>query len=112
MSTFHLLVGSGVSIVQTLKLTGASSGNVIIHDMYTRIAESVARGEKMSASFVNIDPERKLFSLDILQMIESAEKTSTIAQVSGKISEQYRREVDAALANLVKYIEPIALLLA
>jgi type II secretory pathway component PulF len=80
--------------------------------MYSQIAESVAHGEKMSASFANIDPEKKLFSLDILQMIESAEKTSTIAVVSGKISEQYRREVDAALANIVKYIEPIALLLA
>jgi type II secretory pathway component PulF len=45
-------------------------------------------------------------------MIESAEKTSTIHQVSDRIREQYRREVDASLAIMVKLIEPIALLLA
>ena len=45
-------------------------------------------------------------------MIESAEKTSTIHQVADKIREQYRREVDASLAIMVKLIEPIALLLA
>lgn len=45
-------------------------------------------------------------------MIESAEKTSTIHQVSLRISEQYRREVDASLAIMVKLIEPIALLMA
>ena len=45
-------------------------------------------------------------------MLESAEKTSTLAPVSLKISEQYRREVDASLATLVKFIEPLALLLA
>lgn len=45
-------------------------------------------------------------------MIESAEKTSTVHQISKKISEQYRREVDASLAIMVKLIEPIALLMA
>lgn len=45
-------------------------------------------------------------------MIEGAEKTSTIHQTSKKISEQYRREVDASLGVMVKLIEPIALLMA
>jgi type II secretory pathway component PulF len=45
-------------------------------------------------------------------MIESAERTSTIDTVTAKIATQYRREVDFALGNMVKYIEPISLLLA
>ncbi len=45
-------------------------------------------------------------------MIESAEKTSTIGNVVEKIAIQYRREVDLALSTMVKFIEPIALLLA
>ena len=47
----------------------------------------------------NADPEGYIFSSDIVQMIEGAEKTSTVHQTSKKISEQYRREVDAALAD-------------
>lgn len=59
-----------------------------------------------------VDPKGRIFTPDIIQMIESAEQTSTVHLVTIKISEQYRREVDAALAIMVKLIEPAALLLA
>lgn len=58
------------------------------------------------------DSEHTFFTADILQMIESAERTSTLAGVTQKIATQYKREVDTALATMVKFIEPIALLLA
>ena len=112
MSTFHLLSSSGVSIVRTLRLTGASSGNRIIGDMYNHIADDVSHGQKITASMQSADPDGRIFLPDIIQMIESAEQTSTIHEVTQKISEQYRREVDASLAVMVKFIEPAALLLA
>ena len=59
-----------------------------------------------------VDTSHSIFTSDILQMIESAEKTSTIDDVTAKISEQYRKEVDASLAIMVKFIEPAALLMA
>jgi type II secretory pathway component PulF len=58
------------------------------------------------------DKEHRFFTADIIQMIESAERTSTIGSITNKIAVQYKREVDFALGNMVKYIEPIALLLA
>lgn len=58
------------------------------------------------------DPKSLIFTADILQMMESAEQTSTVHTVTQKISEQYRREVDASLAVMVKFIEPAALLMA
>ena len=58
------------------------------------------------------DATEKIFTPDIIQMIESAEKTSTVHEVTSKISEQYHREVDASLVVMVKFIEPAALLLA
>lgn len=58
------------------------------------------------------DPKSLIFTPDIIQMMESAEQTSTIHIVTQKISEQYRREVDASLAIMVKFIEPAALLIA
>jgi type II secretory pathway component PulF len=112
MSTFHLLLSSGVSILKALRLTGSSSGNRIVADLYNRVSENVSKGNKLAESFATVDTEKILFSPDILQMIESAEKTSTVHEVTGKISEQYKREVDAALAVMVKFIEPAALLLA
>lgn len=112
MSTFHLLNSSGISIVKTLRLTGASAGNKIIESLFSTIADDVAHGTKISTSMRERDASGFFFSPDILQMMESAEKTSTIGNVVEKISTQYRREVDMALATMVKFIEPIALLFA
>lgn len=112
MSTYQLLASSGVSIVKTLKLTGASAGNVEVWNMYMHMANEVSKWKKISEAMLDADKIGYFFTSDIIQMVESAEKTSTIHQTSKKISEQYRREVDASLAVMVKLIEPIALLMA
>lgn len=112
MSTFHLLSNAGVSIVKTLRLTGASSGNIVIQKLFRNISDDIAHGDKISTSMMAHDKEHVFFTADILQMIESAERTSTIGSITSKIAIQYKREVDFALGNMVKYIEPVALLLA
>jgi len=80
--------------------------------MFHTIADGVSGGQKIHTSMQAADSAGRLFGPDIIQMIESAEKTSTVHEVTAKISEQYRREVDASLAVMVKFIEPIALLCA
>ena len=112
MGTFHLLASAGVSIVRALRLTGASSGNVFIASVFNNISDEVSRGKKISEAMVEYDKEHKIFTPDILQLIESSEKTSTTHQVAFKISEQYRRELDSSLSMMVKFIEPVALLSA
>jgi type IV pilus assembly protein PilC len=112
LSTFALLLSSGVSIVRSLRLTAASAGNVVIYSMFHQIAESLSRGSKLTESMKEVDPTHMFFGLDILQMMETGERTSTVHVVARKISEQYRREVDAALAVMVKFIEPFALLIS
>ena len=112
MSTFHLLNTAWVSIVKTLRLTGASSGNSIIKKLFQSISDDIAWGSKISLSMLERDKDHIFFTPDIIQMIESAERTSTIWSITAKIATQYKREVDFALSNMVKYIEPVALLLA
>lgn len=112
MDTFWLLMSSWVSILRSLKLTGSSSGNAIITTIFESIANDVSAGKKITESMKNADPYHFLFTSDILQMIESAERTSTIDSTARKIGEQYRREVDSSLAVMVKFVEPMALLSA
>jgi len=112
MATFHLLSSAGVSIVKSLRLTGASSGNAYISLLFDHIADDISRGKKLSESLIEVDKDHYIFTPDIIQLIESAEKTSTVHQVTKKISDQYHRELDASLAVMVKFIEPVALLLA
>lgn len=110
MGTFHLLSSSGVGIVRALRLTGASSGNIYMASVFNQIADQVSMGRKISEAMIDLDKESYIFTPDILQLIESAEKTSTVHQTAFKIGEQYRRELDASLAMMVKFIEPVALL--
>lgn len=110
METFHLLSSSGVGIVRAMRLTGASSGNAYMAELYNKMADEISTGKKISEAMINNDKDNYIFTPDILQLIESAEKTSTVHQTSEKISEQYRRELDASLAMMVKFIEPVALL--
>ncbi len=112
MDTFALLMSSWVSILKSLKLTWVSSWNAIVTLMFESIARDVSAGKKIAESFKEADPYRILFTSDIIQMIESAERTSTLDSTARKIGEQYRREVDSSLAIMVKFIEPIALLWA
>lgn len=112
MGTFNLLSSSGVSVVRALRLTGASAGNSFVSSVYNLIADEVSKWRKISEAMIDIDKDGKIFTPDILQLIESAEKTSTVHQTTAKISDQYRRELDASLAMMVKFIEPVALLAA
>ena len=98
--------------MKTLRLTGSSAGNAVIAKLFSLIAEDIAHGTKISTSMQNQDIAHTFFTADILQMIESAERTSTINSITKKIAVQYKREVDLALTTMVKFIEPTALLLA
>jgi type II secretory pathway component PulF len=98
--------------VKTLRLTGASSGNIVIKKLFNTLSDDISHGGKISGSMLERDQGHTFFTPDIIQMIESAERTSTIGNITDKIAVQYKREVDISLANMVKYIEPIALLLA
>ena len=43
MSTFQLLASSGVSIIKTIRLTGASSGNSQVSGMYSYMADDISK---------------------------------------------------------------------
>ena len=112
LSTFHLLTSSGISIVKTLRLTGQSAGNSVIAKLFSLVADDVSHGTKISEAMRTQDSEHVFFTPDVLQMIESAERTSTLDTITEKIATQYKREVDVSLGMMVKFIEPAALLLA
>ncbi len=85
---------------------------MVIKKLFHALSDDIGAGNKISVSMLKYDKLHVFFTPDIIQMIESAERTSTIGSVTEKIAIQYKREVDFALGNMVKYIEPMALLLA
>ncbi|PIE85484.1 hypothetical protein CSA08_01860 [Candidatus Gracilibacteria bacterium] len=106
------LVGSGVSIVKALTLTGKSTNNILYESMFDAIVRKVTAGEKIVDSMQELDEENYYFPISFLQMLSVGEKTASIERISRKMNEQYTTEVNNSLSSLVKWIEPIAILIA
>ncbi len=111
-TTFGLLLGAGIPIIKTLRLTGESTNNALYEEAIQNVASSVEKGNKIAESFIAVDEKNELFPSDFIQLLAAAEKTSTINKICSKIATQYAREVDAAVATLVKFVEPTAVLIS
>lgn len=111
-STLGNLVWSGVNIIKTLRLVWKSTNNSIYEKLFEDIVLRVSSWDQIVKSMEAVDPEKIYFPADYTQMLYVWEKTSKIEWISKKINIQYTKEVDYALWNLTKWIEPIAILLA
>ncbi|PJC56689.1 hypothetical protein CO024_01685 [Candidatus Gracilibacteria bacterium CG_4_9_14_0_2_um_filter_38_7] len=111
-STLSLLLEAGIPIIQTLGLTGEASNNVIFQEKIEKISKKVQNGKKIAESIEEVDPNFQAFTQDFYQIIAAGERTSTINKVCKKLAAQYTREVDSSINVLVRFIEPIAILVA
>ena len=101
-----------ISIVKTLKLVWEWTGSYIYRNLLYDIAKDVAAGKTLVESMWDRDTGKEFFPHDFLQMLAVWEKTATLEAVTKKIKKQYTKEVDYSLQSLVKWIEPIAILIA
>lgn len=111
-STLSLLLEAGIPIVRTLTLTGEWSNNIVFQEKIEAISKKVQNGKKIAESIEEADPEFNIFTQDFYQIISAGERTSTINKVCHKLAAQYTREVDSSIAVLVRFIEPLAILIA
>lgn len=111
-SNLWLLIWAWIPIIKTLKLTWEASNNVIYKQAMDIIMEKVASWKKLTQSIQETDPQHKYFPNDFIQIISAWEKTSTVNKVCEKIHKQYTREVEHSIGVLIKWIEPLAILIA
>ncbi|MDD5376697.1 MAG: type II secretion system F family protein [Candidatus Gracilibacteria bacterium] len=111
-STLSLLLEAGIPIIRTLGLTGEGSNNIIFQEKIEAVSKNVQNGKKIAESIEDADPDFRVFTQDFYQIIGAGERTSTINKVCRKLATQYTREVDSSIAVLVRFIEPLAILIA
>ncbi len=102
-----LLLGSGLSIIKALELTGASLSNSMFRDT---VAEAKAEVEKGGALAIPI-ARSEYFPLLVSSMIAVGEETGEIDAVLTKVSQYYKEEVDVATTNMSSVLEPIFLII-
>jgi type IV pilus assembly protein PilC len=104
--TLSTLLSGGVPMLESLKITSSTSGNVIIEDKIMTSRSLVAEGTSLTDAFKEVGG----FPFMLIQMIGVGEATGTLDEMLTKLADFYDEEVEATVANLLSILEPILLI--
>ena len=104
--TLATLISGGVPMLEALKITSTTAGNVLIEQEIVEARKLVSEGKTMSESF----KQAGRFPTMMLQMINVGEATGTLDEMLTKLADFYDEEVDAAVSALLSILEPILLI--
>ncbi|EKE12424.1 MAG: hypothetical protein ACD_13C00220G0020 [uncultured bacterium] len=104
--TLSMMVGAGVSILESLHITSEVVGNTLISDALIDAANQVEKGFPIAFAFSR-HPEAFPFILS--QMVAVGEETGKMDEVLTKISRIFEVESDEKVKGLTAAIEPIVM---
>ncbi len=102
--TFSSLIESGVPIVESLKITGGTLGNINFKNSLLKSAEKVQEGKPLSKALAR---HTRLYPPMIIQMISVGEETGRLSDTLKTLADFYQEEIDNTTKNLSSVIEPI-----
>ena len=101
--TFSGSVSAGVPMLQSIKLTGETAGNVVIEQAMEELYASAKRGGSLAGP-IERDP---IFPPMVGHMVAVGEETGQLEHMLSKIADFYETEVDAKVKALTSLIEPL-----
>jgi len=104
--TLATLISGGVPMLEALKITSTTAGNVIIEKEIIDARRLVSEGKTMAESF----KQAGRFPTMMLQMINVGEATGTLDEMLSKLANFYDDEVNTAVSALLSVIEPIMMI--
>lgn len=101
--TLGNLLGSGVSIIQSLMIISNATEN----DVYKKKIKFAADDIKAGIPLADALRGTKYFPAMLVNMIDTGEQTAQLETVTKKVADFYDDQVDMAVKSLTKIIEPI-----
>jgi type IV pilus assembly protein PilC len=101
--TFSGAVSSGVPMLQAIKLTGDTSGNVVVEQAMEDVYASVKRGGTLAGPI----EQNPIFPPMVGHMVAVGEETGQLEHMLSKVADFYEAEVDAKVKALTALIEPL-----
>ena len=105
--TAQVLLSSGVSMIETLKISSEAVNNVLIRDELLQAVNKVKNGKALSEALTN----QEYILPFVPQMIKIGESSGGIDAMLEKIADYYDKEVDNAIAAISTLIEPVLMIL-
>ena len=104
--TMSTLISGGVPMLESLKITSTTTGNVLIEKQILEARRLVAEGKTLHDAF----KEAGNFPVMLIQMVNVGEATGTLDEMLGKLATFYDDEVETSVAALLSIMEPILLI--
>ncbi len=101
--TFSGAVSSGVPMLQGIRLTGETSGNVVVEQSMDDVYESVKSGGSIAGPI----EDNPIFPSMVGHMVAVGEETGQLEHMLTKVADFYEDEVDAKVKALTALIEPV-----
>jgi type IV pilus assembly protein PilC len=101
--TFSGSVSAGVPMLQSIKLTGETAGNIVLEQSMEEVYASVKRGGSLAGPI----EQNAIFPPMVGHMVAVGEETGQLEHMLSKIADFYEAEVDAKVKALTALIEPL-----
>lgn len=107
ISLLGILIDAGLPVITALKITGNSISNRVYKLKIQEIINSVKEGGKISLSLMDSE---YLFPSEVAEMVSVGENSASLGKISEKIADQYDREIDNTLKQVMSVFEPVMIL--
>lgn len=104
---FASMLGAGVSVVESINITGKALGNAVIEEELIAASKAVINGQQLSVPL----SQSTVFPAIVAQMMAVGEETGQTDEILVKVAEFYEDEVDAVVESISSILEPIMIVI-
>ncbi len=101
------MIGSGISVLDGLRVTADSVGNVVYQEAILRTLEKVKGGTSLEEAILG----EEVFPYLVPQMVAVGEKTGEVDQILINLAQYYEDDLDSKVKGLTSIMEPAMILL-
>lgn len=106
-NTLGTLVESGIPLVRSMELAGATGGNLMVRQAMVEAARKLQAGSDLETVF----GQAQVFPPLMLQMISIGEQSGSLGHMLPRVGTYYRRQLDTAIKGFSSLVEPLMMIL-
>jgi len=103
-----VLINSGVTFVQAVKLSSNTIKNRVINHTFIKVSNDLVKGKKLSNS---LSKQKYKVDTAFIQAISLGEETSQMKEILQNLSELYTEENSDKINKMLSLLEPILILI-
>ena len=101
--TMASLTTAGVPMLETIEVTGRTSGNTMIEKAMNSVHDSVQTGGTIAAALAG----EAVFPSLVTNMVRVGEETGALDSTLAKVADFYEEQVEVAIKSLTSILEPV-----